>query len=78
MDRQITLVIVGGTETAHEARALLNAARLHFDEVDIRKNGAAAYLTRDFGPGASLPLLVVDGTPISGLDDIRYFAENST
>jgi hypothetical protein len=77
MDRQITLVVVGGSDTADEARAFLNGAGLHFDEVDIRRNGAAAYLSRDFGPGVSLPLLVVDGTPISGLGEIRRFAEKS-
>jgi hypothetical protein len=76
MDRQITLVIVGESKIADEARGLLNGARLPFDEVDIRHNGAAAYLARDFGPGASLPLLVVDGSPISGLEEIRRFAEN--
>lgn len=76
MDRQLTLVVVGGSDLADKARQLLNDAELDFDEVDIRHNGAARYLTRDFGPGTSLPLLVVDGTAISGLDQIQRFAGN--
>jgi hypothetical protein len=75
MHNHLTLVVVGGSEMADKARESLNKVALHFDEVDILHNGAAPYLSRDFGPGASLPLLVVDGTPISGLDEIRRFAE---
>lgn len=76
MPRQLTLIIVGGSKTAEKARELLDAAKLDYDEVDIRHNGAAPYLTRDFGPGATTPLLVIDGNPISGLDEIERFSKN--
>lgn len=78
MASQLTLVLIEGTDKADKARELLNNACLIFHEVDIRHNGAAPYLSRDFGPGVSLPLLVVDGTPISGLEEIRHFAESSS
>ena len=78
MGRQLTLVFVGDSKSADQARDVLRNAQLVFEEVDIRHNGAAAYLTRDFGPGASLPLLVVDGAAVSGLAAIQRFAEKST
>jgi len=76
MGSQLTLVLIDGTDKAEKARELLTHASIKFHEVDIRHNGAAPYLSRDFGPGVSLPLLVVDGTPISGLEEIRHFAQS--
>lgn len=68
---EITLFVDGGEESK-VAENLLQRRGLRYRRIDVSSNGLRGWLLFEYGT-AKVPLLVVGGTVLVGLEEIRKF-----
>ncbi|MEM1641499.1 MAG: glutathione S-transferase N-terminal domain-containing protein, partial [Thermofilaceae archaeon] len=68
---EVTLFVDGGEES-REAEELLQRKGLKYRKIDVSSNGLRGWLLFEYGT-AKVPLLVMGGTVLVGLEEIKNF-----